>query len=149
MQIFATTWTGYYIPLDVRASDTIESVKANIQEQEGIPPHQQRLIFAYDNLEDDMTLADYHIQNAYTLHLVVGNFMQLFVKTLTGDEITLDVEATNTIDNVKGQIQRATGIPPNQQRLCRLGVVLEDGRMLSDYPIQQHSFLNLDMPNFA
>jgi len=135
MQIFVKSPTGRTICLRVQPSDTLQTVKAKIQEGEYL---------AYDGvqLEDNLTLADYGIQHRSTLDL--KEKMQIYVvETLAGTTITLEVDTSETIDNIKAKIQYSEGFPKGQQCLIFGDKPLEDNSTLADHNISKESTLLL------
>ena len=105
--------------MEVEPADLIESIKVKIHAREGVPPDQQRLIYAGKNLEDDKMVSDYNIQKDCNITLVLrmrgGSLIQIFVRTLVGKTITVDVLPSDTITMLKVKIQAKDGTPTNQQ----------------------------------
>uniref|UniRef100_A0A8D8C649 Polyubiquitin n=2 Tax=Culex pipiens TaxID=7175 RepID=A0A8D8C649_CULPI len=152
MEILVKTLTGKTIALRLRSFNSVGDVKIMVQEKEGFPPNQQRLIFDYQLLEDGRTLAGYNVKHGDAMLLLLQSGgscdvcnpnMEILVKSLTGKTMTMPVRRFNTAEEVKIMIQQKEGIPLDQQRLVFNSKQLEDGRTLADYCIQNKDTIHL------
>ncbi|CAD8186805.1 unnamed protein product [Paramecium pentaurelia] len=145
MQLLISTITGKTITLPFEQSDNIRLVKLKIQEQEGIPFNQQRIIFQESELDDNKTLSQIGITNNTILQLLLRlkGGGQVFIKTLAGKTITVSAEYNQTIKELKKTIYERCGIPPQQQRLIFGGKILDDQKKVEDYNIQKESTIHM------
>ena len=141
MQIFIEPPTGPRISLDAEPSDSIENIKAKIQDAAGYTPDQQILSYQGHDLEDGRTLSDYNIQRDSVVQLQFpsagSTTMQLSVRTPSGAVLTVDVEGSDSVESLRILIESQIGASPASQILTLAGSTLVDGRMLADYNIHQ------------
>ena len=136
--------TGRTITLDVQPSDTIDAVKAKIQDLGGIPIEEQSLIFAGKRMEGSLRIEDCNLQNDNTFYLMrekcprsgLGSSILLHVKMSTGRTITLDVQPPDYIDQFSSDVSIAAGIPDDELVLSVAGRRLENGRRFDYYNFQ-------------
>lgn len=136
--IFVKTLTGKTIKINnLQRTDSVEILKNRIQAKEGIPPDQQRFIFASKQLEDWRTFSDYNIQSYSTVHLVIRlrggakTTLAIHVKQVNGNILTLETSCVTEVDDFKREISRKTNVPPERQTLLIRGREIEEGKLLN------------------
>jgi len=149
MQIFVKGFAGIHYSIEVESSDTVDSLKAKVEELEGVPAKEQRLIFAGRQLEDGHKLSDYNVVEFSSLNLVMRLLScrrcpsctdrYVYVQTRTSKTITLQVnEPSDTVTDVRKKIS-------GHQSLFFAGNKLEDDRTFGYYyQIQNDATLHLD-----
>ncbi|KDQ16142.1 hypothetical protein BOTBODRAFT_157432 [Botryobasidium botryosum FD-172 SS1] len=138
MEIFVKIPSGKITLFEVNPSDTIRSLKAQIEDEEGIPSDKQYFIHAGEQLEDDRTFAEYHIVNDAVLILLFRLRDVLFeylVCTRSGKIALFEVSPSDTIGFLKAQIEDEEGIPSGKQYFIHAGEQLEDDRTFAEYHV--------------
>ncbi|KDQ12176.1 hypothetical protein BOTBODRAFT_146882 [Botryobasidium botryosum FD-172 SS1] len=168
MQIFVRTLNGQTLTLTAAPSTAVGSLKSSLYETARVNTDQQRLLFAGKTLEDCYTLSHYNIHSGCSLDVglrlrggmetryeiktktitrtatpTASDRMQVFVRSLDGKAITIDIGPNDTVLQLKQKVHEEVGRPPDQQRLIFSGQQLQDERLVSNYNIQQNSSIIL------
>ena len=124
--------TGETFTVEVKTSEPIEEVKKKIQDKTVLPPEQQRLIHAGTLMDDNGSLSDFDIQNGTTVYLIrrLCRYPIYTSNHRSGHTLTLQVEASYTIDYLKATLEAKVGISQDQQQLLFCGKTLQDRRTL-------------------
>lgn len=133
------------IAVDLRTYDTIQNIKSIIQAKEGIQPDRYTLIHNGKVLEDDRILAALNIPNESTIHLIFNpkDVIPIFVRTVTGEILKLEVKVLHTVHDVKAIIESMTGVLVNDLDLIYAGKRVEDSKTLASYDIKEEATLDM------
>ena len=145
LEIFVQVMNQDIITLEVDSSDTIGNLKEKIKDKKGFPAEEQLLFFqSKTQLKDDRTVCDYNIQNKSTVKLSLQIYrLEVTILTEGRRPVTLEVNATDSILELKREIQDVTGVPLKKQCLSFAGIELENERTIFAYNIQNKSSINL------
>lgn len=146
MPIYVKMLTGVTITLHVKPKTSVKKVKVEIQRRKGVPPSKQCLLFGIHELKENHMLWKYDIQKDSTLYLRVDDqcgSMPIHVLMPSGKMTTLDVLPSDGVQNIKLEIYDKAGFLPRNQYLLFDGKLLQDGRTLNDFKIQNGSLLHL------
>jgi ubiquitin C len=127
MQIFVKVLNGVTITIEVELHETVDDLKSKIRDKEGIPRERQHLYFREKQLEGGQKLQYYKLKKGSNIMLLLsfGDLFQVFVKTLSGKTITLQVTPSTKVEGLKASIEDREGSPANELRLVYKGRYLQ------------------------
>ena len=145
LEIFVQVMHQEIITLEVDSSDTIGNLKEKIKDKKGFPVEEQLLFFqSKTQLKDDRTVSDYNIQNKSTVILSLQIYrLEVTILSEGTRLVTLEVNPTDSILELKREIQNITGVPPKEQSLRFDGIELKNERTIFAYNIQNKSYITL------